>query len=303
MTKSPWWTGLGTIAVAGLLPGAGFIMAFFMPGIVVAQCADVGRERLGLFWPSLFCLTLTLGLFFGGAFLIGFEISLFAWALFWAKEKELEIPQVLIWVTSLFAFFYLVLFLYWHLVSGVESGTIVEEIRRAMGKGLSPYGLEEEQFKRIVDSLVEVIPFLISLSVIGITYCNILVANFWKRRISKDKAPIFRPGFELFRLPDGLVWVGIIGGAGSLFAHGASEIASRNVLFTILALYCIQGAGVLKYFMNRYAINWMIQLAVFLLLISSWYGLIAITIVGVADVWMDVRKRQSKAQNSSYGNV
>ncbi len=303
MTHRPWWTGLGTIALASLLPGAGMIMAFFMPGILVAQCAAVDRERLGPLWPSLFLLVLALGLFLEGALFVGTELLLFSWGLYWAREKGLEIPQILIWVTTLFALFYGLFFLYGYIVSGIDLEAILREIREAIQKGLSPYDLDQDHQKKIVDSLVEFIPFLIALSVICITYCNILVANFIGRRMGKNEATIFGPRFESFRLPENLIWLGILGGAGTLFLHGPIKIAATNLLFTVLALYCIQGAGMLKYFMTRYGVNRIIQWVVFLLISTSWYGLVGVTIMGVSDVWTDVRKTRLEGTDSSHGNV
>ena len=70
--------------------------------------------------------------------------------------------------------------------------------------------------------------------------------------------------------------------------------AGLSLLIVSGLLYFFQGLAVFVHFVDRWKIPVYLKVAIYGILILQSYGLLLLSILGIADVWIDFRKRQNK---------
>jgi uncharacterized protein YybS (DUF2232 family) len=115
------------------------------------------------------------------------------------------------------------------------------------------------------------------------------VANYAIARICLRRRLGFRP-FAQEAVPDHLVWGAI--GAGVLLAsrHERLEAVGLNLLLVLMPLYVIQGLAVFRHFFQRIGLPRLLQVVSFGLLAMQPLLLVAVSCVGLSDLWIDFRK-------------
>jgi uncharacterized protein YybS (DUF2232 family) len=115
------------------------------------------------------------------------------------------------------------------------------------------------------------------------------VANYAVARLALRRRFGFRP-FAQEAVPDHLVWGAI--GAGVLFASRQErlEAIGLNVLLVLMPLYVIQGLAVFRHFFQRIGLPRLLQVVSFGLLAMQPLLLVAVSCVGLSDLWIDFRK-------------
>lgn len=118
------------------------------------------------------------------------------------------------------------------------------------------------------------------------------LAAWWAGRIRGGDALLAVRSLREFRFDDQLVWALIVGLVLVVAPLGA--VLSRlgyNVLFVMLALYAVRGAGVLL-FLAAGAMS-LVTIALVVLVTIFLYPLVltAAVLVGLCDTWLDVRGR------------
>jgi uncharacterized protein YybS (DUF2232 family) len=115
------------------------------------------------------------------------------------------------------------------------------------------------------------------------------VANYALARLCLRRRFEFRP-FAQEAVPDHLVWGAI--GAGMLLAsrHERLEAAGLNLLLVLMPLYVIQGLAVFRHFFQRIGLPRLLQVVSFGLLAMQPLLLVAVSCVGLSDLWIDFRK-------------
>jgi hypothetical protein len=127
-------------------------------------------------------------------------------------------------------------------------------------------------------------PGMIGLGVFVGAVANYAVARFCLRR-----RLLFRP-FAEEAVPDHFVW-GVIG-AGVLLVSSEPrfEAAGLNLLLVMMPLYAIQGLAVFRHFFQRIAVPRLLQVVSFGLFAMQPLLLVAVSCVGLSDLWIDFRK-------------
>jgi hypothetical protein len=106
--------------------------------------------------------------------------------------------------------------------------------------------------------------------------------------------------YSQWRLPDWLVWP-TIGVAILLLAgkDGAYTVALSLVLICGL-LYFFQGLAVFIHLLDRWKVPQVLRIIFYGMLIVQSYGLLLLAMLGLADVWIDFRRRENT--NTQLGN-
>jgi hypothetical protein len=99
---------------------------------------------------------------------------------------------------------------------------------------------------------------------------------------------------RLFRVPDFLIWPGILCLAGAFLAKSLPlvDIISRNGLNIFVLLYFFQGMAVVAIAMDRLRAGPFFRTFSYVLLVT--YLFLAVSLLGFADFWMDLRNKLSK---------
>lgn len=115
------------------------------------------------------------------------------------------------------------------------------------------------------------------------------VANYAVARLCLRRYLGFRP-FAQEAVPDHFVW-GVIGAGGLLVSRDPRlEGAGLNLLLVLMPLYAIQGLAVFRHFFQRIAVPRLLQIVSFGLFAMQPLLLVAVSCVGLSDLWIDFRK-------------
>jgi hypothetical protein len=120
----------------------------------------------------------------------------------------------------------------------------------------------------------------------------------WYHRLATapiGKAP---PSFRQFTFSDHLVWLVIVSGAATLAPLPASvSLAAGNVLLFLLALYAGRGLAVIQTALVPAPIGLAIVLSIAAVLLLP-LALIVATLIGLADTWLDLRRRMAPTEGA-----
>lgn len=206
------------------------------------------------------------------------------------------------------SFFYLVLTFLFILTLSSPHGLPVayEELKQAMAKDLEQNlalyrqvgaaGPDQAEFEQWLSTWRELffrfLPSCLGLSFLTVAVANISVAKAILARRTGVK--VFEPPFVRFRLPEALVW-GVIGAGGvALWVNGDLRTAAENLLVLLGGVYCLQGLAVLVFHLARLRIPRFVRWLCGVLLSIQWYGLLFLMLIGLSDVWFDLRKQTQR---------
>jgi uncharacterized protein YybS (DUF2232 family) len=127
-------------------------------------------------------------------------------------------------------------------------------------------------------------PGMIALGVFAGAVANYAVARFCLRR-----RLTFRP-FAEEAVPDHCVWAAIGAGVLLVSRQDRLEAAGLNLLLVLMPLYAIQGLAVFRHFFQRIGVPRLLQVVSFGLFAMQPLLLVAVSCVGLSDLWIDFRK-------------
>ena len=160
----------------------------------------------------------------------------------------------------------------------------LEQWPARLGAAGQDAGWATEAARFVVATLRLAGPGMIALGVFVGAVANYAVARLCLRR---------RVGFRAFSeeaVPDHFVW-GVVG-AGVLLVtrHDRLEAAGLNLLLVLMPLYAIQGLAVFRHFFQRIGVPRLLQGVSFGLFAMQPLLLVAVSCVGLSDLWIDFRK-------------
>jgi uncharacterized protein YybS (DUF2232 family) len=145
-------------------------------------------------------------------------------------------------------------------------------------------GWATEAARFVVATLRVAAPGMLGLGVFAGAVANYAVARLLLRhRLG------FRP-FAQEAVPDHCVWGAIGAGVLLVSRHERLEAAGLNLLLVLMPLYVIQGLAVFRHFFQRIGLPRLLQVVSFGLLAMQPLLLVAVSCVGLSDLWIDFRK-------------
>lgn len=196
--------------------------------------------------------------------------------------------------------------------NGLRSGLVTEvwDSYRAMFPGLPPTPFDRSALAGMSESARGALPAGLSANVqaMGDLYPGILVvaaliggwlAWGWYHRIAARPLGAPPQPISALRFNDQLVWALIVALALTLFkVPGTIALVASNLLLVLGALYWARGLAVTRYAMARLPAPPLFKFAVTALLVlplafGGWL------LMGVADTWLDIRRRLEPPQGVS----
>ncbi|MGQ9499693.1 MAG: DUF2232 domain-containing protein [Dissulfurimicrobium sp.] len=299
-----WIAVLLVIASPFLTIVLGPISQFFMPGLIVGLTRDMDIKYAGTLVCGVFFVAILSSFKVGDA---GIQILLvqilgFAVLLQAARYKNWSGPHVflagLLYLISSTVFMI-------SLGAGGDFTSAYVEIEKAIihdfEQGLrlykesyaSSYRPEFDiWFRQLKITLRNFLPGLVGLSFLAVSLSNVLIA---KRFLHKNPAlkDTYRPDFIMWKMPEHLVWLGIAAGAIAAFGHSGYVKGAENCLLLLGGVYFVQGFSIAEFFFKAFNAPFFIRWPVFFLLMIQWYGLLTIAIIGLLDIWFDLRSKFS----------
>lgn len=138
-------------------------------------------------------------------------------------------------------------------------------------------------------SLLAEFPSAIAVFSLVIAWLNlVLVLRLNPARV-RERVGVPAGGLRQWKSPEWLVWPTLLFGAGALFAPGPWQLVSLNALRFVLAIYVLQGLGIVAFVMDRAKVRPWVRLLIYLS--SVLFGIPLVLGIGFFDLWFDFRSR------------
>lgn len=117
------------------------------------------------------------------------------------------------------------------------------------------------------------------------------LASTWYGRIARTPITAPPPPLAEFRFNDHLVWLLLLF-VGMALVHTSDNVhlVTQNVLVVVLAMYWLRGLAVIRAALRR-ASPFVIGILVLIMFPMLAFVLVGLTLLGVADTWLDFRRR------------
>jgi len=165
-------------------------------------------------------------------------------------------------------------------------------------------GLPQEQIDQLRESAPEVAAWIVhhglALLVTGVTFF-IWLNVMGLRLLCRDRDPAFPDFGDLARwkMPDGVVWFVIAAGVAMILPEETVQIAGLNVLIVVLFLYLLQGLAIVQFFFRQKNIPRYLRALFYTLIVLYQYLLVFVSAIGLFDIWVDFRKMNRPASDTT----
>ena len=151
----------------------------------------------------------------------------------------------------------------------------------------------EAAFSKLRDLVPHIMPGLLLVTMINVVFMTMVIGQWLLKR--KDQSLSSWPPFAEWRLPEKLVAVIIVAGIFIILPGTFLNDVGLNVIFLVGTLYFFQGLSVITALLTRWkAPFWILIVS---LVFFQVYGFIFLAVLGLADVWVDFRKRRTDTNN------
>ncbi len=151
------------------------------------------------------------------------------------------------------------------------------------------------QLEQAVNELRRIIPMILP----GILCCTVLTTVWLNLVFSSSILTRFKTAnlpwkkYSHWRLPDKLVWVLIAAGGILLIGQGVLGQVTIAIFLSVTLLYFYQGLAIFIYMLDNWKVPVYLRILMYGILILQSYGLILLTLVGLADVWFNFRLKKT----------
>jgi hypothetical protein len=175
-------------------------------------------------------------------------------------------------------------------VSAIMSETVSQVSKLWSSQSATP--LTEEQTKALGDLSIRLMPGFIGVLLMGTLAVGLLYVEKFSQLFGlKYERIAGEMKLMEFRVPDFVIWITIAALLLSIFKLGDLDIQAlaMNVLILVSGAYFFQGLAVIEYAFEYYQVNQFVRLLIYVFVIAQLFFLLSL--VGLADFWIDVRKR------------
>ena len=180
------------------------------------------------------------------------------------------------------------------MVQGYLQGNLRENIHAYQNIGLDQEKvLQLQKYGKILtDIILKVYPALLIIGTGLTVWVNAVISRPLFRRGNLEY-PDFGP-MDRWQAPEHMVWGLIASGFALFLTTGGIKLLAVNAIIVMGVIYLFQGISILMFFLNKYHISIWIRFGVYLLVIFQQIFLLALTLGGVFDQWIDFRKINKK---------
>lgn len=104
--------------------------------------------------------------------------------------------------------------------------------------------------------------------------------------------------YRFWVLPEKLVWLVIIAVSLIMIPVEPGRTIGLNMLLISGLLYCFQGLSIVVFYFNKWNLPIFVRTVIYLILFFQSFGAIFLALIGLADVWVDIRKLNKTPQDS-----
>jgi len=180
---------------------------------------------------------------------------------------------------------------YSHLLTVLDLGfQQTLELYSAKEAGLSPEMVLNLTLVTTVmrETVPKMLPGLLMSMVIITVWINMVLANSLTGRLT-GIAPWDR--FATWKLPEQLVWMPITGIVVILVGQGFFQEVGGWLLMIAGLIYFFQGLAVFISLLERWRVPLFVRVILYVLFIIQSYGLILLAVLGLSDIWFNLREK------------
>ena len=149
----------------------------------------------------------------------------------------------------------------------------------------------QEELAAVLAGMREWIPKILPALLISMLLVTVWMNQvLWNGLLLKTlpKMAPWQP-YATWQLPEQLVWLPISAAACYIFGPGSWKVIALNGLIISGVLYFFQGLAVFFHLLNRWKVPGYFRILFYGMLIIQSYGLILLSLLGVADIWLNLR--------------
>ncbi len=141
-----------------------------------------------------------------------------------------------------------------------------------------------------------IMPAILGSLVLILTWISMVLGN---ALIYKSSGLTSWPKYQLWLLPDKLIWGLILGAVLALLPIGLFRVIGINILILLSIIYSFQGLSVGVFFMTKWNVPLLFRSFFYVMLIFQSFGTILLLFTGIADIWFDFRKIKVGSENNT----
>lgn len=156
--------------------------------------------------------------------------------------------------------------------------------------------LLEQTFTMMKTWVPKVLPGMLASVALLITWFTMAIGN---RMLYKNTGSGPWLEYKLWALPEKTVWILIVSALLVILPVEPSRTIGLNILMVTGLLYCFQGSAIMLFYFSKWNVPLFLRTLIYVLLFFQTFGIIILGIVGVADVWTNIRRlKQTKHENN-----
>jgi uncharacterized protein YybS (DUF2232 family) len=142
--------------------------------------------------------------------------------------------------------------------------------------------------------LPKVLPGFLAGSIVFTVWLNMVIGNRLLTRLQPEKCAW--PQYKFWQLPDFLVWLPICAAVLSLVGSGMIRNTGYCLVIVAAIIYFFQGLSLFVFYLDKFNVPVLLRYVIYGILAVQSYGLVLLSVAGLADTWFDFRKLNQNEQ-------
>ena len=155
--------------------------------------------------------------------------------------------------------------------------------------------LLEQAFSQMKIWVPKIMPGILTCITLLITWFSMVAGN---RLLYKKTGTGPWPEYRFWTLPEKLVWAVISSVILVLLPMEPGRTIGMNILLVTGLLYCFQGIAIMLFFFYKWSVPVFLRTVIYVILFFQSFGVVLLAVLGVVDVWADVRRLNSTEQET-----
>ncbi len=148
----------------------------------------------------------------------------------------------------------------------------------------------ESAFKQSRQIIARMFPSFMLVSILFTVWINMVIGNWLLRKRAPSAAPW--SSFRDWKAPEQLVWLVVLTLLGMLLPLQSANTVAFNTALVLGVVYFFQGLAVLTDLVVKWSVPAFFRVVIYALMIILGNGILLLALIGLADVWVDFRKKR-----------
>jgi len=153
----------------------------------------------------------------------------------------------------------------------------------------------DQAFNQMKIWLPKVMPGILTCIIFLVTWFSMVAGN---RLLYKKTGTGPWPEYRFWTLPERLVWAVIVSVIMVLLPLEPGRTIGMNLLLVTGLLYCFQGIAIMLFFFYKWSVPVFLRTIIYVILFFQSFGIVFLAILGVVDVWADMRRLNRTEQET-----